>query len=74
MKRTKRVYTPEFKAEVAIAAGQAGVTRQVSHHFGVHRNLVRLWRDALLERAEEIFSGRAGGARVARRVFAAKPG
>lgn len=73
MKRTKRIYTPEFKAEVAIAAVQAGaITQQVSDRFGVHRNLVRLWRDALVERAEEVFSARSGGVRAPRRVRACR--
>ncbi|MDE0854923.1 MAG: hypothetical protein OSA97_10940 [Nevskia sp.] len=55
-KRSRRAHPPHFKAEVAIAAVQAGrTTQQLSDDFGVHRNLVRKWRDELIERAEEVF-------------------
>lgn len=50
------MHTPEFKAEVALAAVQAGrATQQLSREFGVHRNLVRRWRDELVVRAQELF-------------------
>lgn len=56
MKKVRRVHAPEFKAEVAIAAVQAGgATQRLSRDFGVHRNLIRQWRDELVERAEQIF-------------------
>ena len=56
MRKPKRIYSPQFKAEVAIAAIQAGDSlAQLSRDFGVHRNQVRQWRDRLVDRAGILF-------------------
>jgi len=56
MRKPKQTYSPQFKAEVAIAAIQAGDSlAQLSRDFGVHRNQVRQWRDRLVDRAGRLF-------------------
>ena len=56
MRKPKQIYSPQFKAEVAIAAIQAGDSlAQLSRDFGVHRNQVRQWRDRLVDRAGRLF-------------------
>ncbi len=56
MRKPRRKYSPEFKAEVAIAAVQAGRSlAQLSRDFGVHRNQVKQWRDRLIDRAGKLF-------------------
>ena len=59
MRKPKRTYSPEFKAEVAIAALRTGGSlAQLSRDFGVHRNQVKEWKDRLIDRAGKLFAER----------------
>ena len=68
MKRGKRrQHTAAFKAEVALAACSGDRTlSELSQQFKIHPNLIRAWKESLLEGAASLFerSGRAEEERV----------
>ena len=48
-------YSPEFKAEVALAAITSGSPRQTAIKYGVDPASVKNWRDILLSKAPEVY-------------------
>ena len=59
----RKVHTPAFKAQVALAAVRGDRTvNELAAHFGVHPTLIHAWKKQLLSGAEEIF---ASGAKAA---------
>lgn len=57
MARKRRVLNGKFKAKVALAAIRGDKTlSELASRFGVHGNQVSAWKQALLERAEEVFA------------------
>jgi transposase-like protein len=57
MRNLRQRHDPVFKAKVALEAvkGEKSMA-QLSSEFGVHPNLIRLWRKHLLEELPSIFS------------------
>jgi transposase-like protein len=59
----RKVHTPAFKAQVALAAHQGDRTvNELAGHFGVHPTLIHAWNKQLLSGAEEVFAGPAKAA------------
>jgi transposase-like protein len=62
MAAQRKVHTPAFKAQVALAAVRGDRTvNELAAHFGVHPTLIHAWKKHLLAGAEQVF---AGGART----------
>jgi len=56
MSRKRRVFTPAFKAKVALAAARGDKsTAQLASQFGVHANQVAAWKKQLLDGVEDLF-------------------
>ncbi len=56
MSKKRRQHSPEFKAKVALAAIRGEeTTQQIAIRFGIHPDLVRSWKRALLDGAMDIF-------------------
>ena len=56
MRRKRRTHKPEFKAKVALAALQGGLTMaEIMKKFDVHANQVTDWKKQLLSSAPEVF-------------------
>jgi len=56
MKRTRRKFSAEFKAKVAIEAlKEIKTVSELSQHFQVHPNLIAHWKKEFLSRAEKVF-------------------
>lgn len=55
-RRPRRNHSPAFKAKVAVAAikGEKSLV-ELSQQFDVHANLIKQWRDQLLEGATTVF-------------------
>src|SRR5205823_7367277 len=59
MARTRRTYTPEFKAEAAKLVTEQGYSdAEAARSLGVSENLVRDWKQALDAAGEQAFPGR----------------
>lgn len=59
MKRPRRNHTRGFKAKVALAALKGDKTLvELAEIFDVHPNQITEWKQQLLERAEDVFSGK----------------
>ena len=59
MRRPRRNHTRGFKAEVALAALKGDKTlAELAEIFDVHPNQITEWKQQLLERAEDVFSGK----------------
>ncbi len=59
MPRTRRTYTPEFKAEaVKLVAEQGYSVAEAARSLGISENLIRNWRRALQDQGEHAFPGR----------------
>lgn len=57
MKQTRKRYSPEFKAGVAIEALKERHTMtELVSKFGVHSNLINRWKQEFISRSAEIFS------------------
>lgn len=57
MKRSRRVFTAGFKAEVAIEALKERETlSELSKRYEVHPQLISKWKQEFVERSSEIFS------------------
>src|SRR5262249_10717808 len=59
MPRTRRTYTPEFKAEaVQLVTGQGYSVAEAARSLGVSENLIRNWKRALLGKGDHAAPGR----------------
>jgi transposase len=59
----RKVHTPAFKAQVALAAQKGDRTvNELAGHYGVHPTLIHAWKKQLISGAEELF---ATGAKAA---------
>ncbi len=57
MKKSPRVHSPDFKAQVALAALKGDQTlRQVAEQFGAHAKLVQTWKKQMNEEAATLFA------------------
>ncbi len=55
-RRPRRNHSPPFKAKVALAAVKREKTlAELAAQFDVHTNVIKIWRDQLLEGAAGIF-------------------
>ena len=58
MARTRRTYTPEFKAEaVKLVTEQGYSVAEAARSLGVHETLLRSWRQALQTQGDQAFPG-----------------
>ncbi len=67
MKRTRRQYSADWKAKIALEAikGQQTI-QQIASHYEIHPDLMTHWKKQWLEGAAQIFSnGQEAGARAA---------
>jgi transposase-like protein len=68
-KRTRRSFTPQFKAEVVLTVlTGAQSPAEVCRAHGLKTELVALWKKTALERLPSVFDGAAGDSREAARV------
>lgn len=59
MARTRRIYTPEFKAEaVKLVTEQGYSIAEAARSLGINDNLIRNWKQALQDNGEHAFPGR----------------
>ena len=57
-KQSRKTYSPEFKAKVALEAVRGKLTvNEVAKQFEVHPNQVSLWKKQLLDSVQDIFTG-----------------
>lgn len=57
MKRSRRKFTAEFKAKVALAAVKGDRTlSELAAHFEVHPNQITMWKKQLIENVSALFS------------------
>ena len=55
-RRTRRVFSSEFKAKVALAALREDKTlAELSQQFELHPNQITEWRRQLLDKAADVF-------------------
>ena len=60
MAAKRKVHTPGFKAQVALAALKGDKTiNELAGHYGVHPTLIHGWKKQLTTGAESIFGGSA---------------
>ena len=58
MARTRRTYTPEFKAEaVRLVTEQGYSVAEAARSLGVHETLLRSWKQALQAKGDQAFPG-----------------
>jgi transposase len=58
MARTRRTYTPEFKAEaVRLVTEQGYSVAEAARSLGISENLIRNWKQALQDKGEHAFPG-----------------
>ena len=59
MARTRRTYTPEFKAQAVQLVTQHGYSvAEAARSLGISENLIRNWKQALHDQGERAFPGR----------------
>jgi transposase len=59
MPRTRRTYTPEFKAEADKLVTEQGYSvAEAARALGLSENLIRNWKQALHDQGEQAFPGR----------------
>jgi transposase len=59
MARTRRTYTPEFKAEaVKLVTEQGYSIAEAARSLGINDNLIRNWKQAVQDQGEHAFPGR----------------
>jgi transposase len=59
MARTRRLYSPEFKAEaVKLVTEQGYSIAEAARSLGINDNLIRNWKQALQDNGEQAFPGR----------------
>ena len=60
MKKSRRVFTGAFKAQVALEAYKERETlAELSKRFEVHPNMIKRWKQELNERSSEIFESKS---------------
>ena len=58
MARTRRIYTPEFKAEaVKLVTEQGYSIAEAARSLGINDNLIRNWKQALAAQGDRAFPG-----------------
>ena len=58
MARTRRTYTPEFKAEaVQLVTAQGYSVAEAARSLGIHETLLRSWKQALQAQGDQAFPG-----------------
>lgn len=58
MSRTRRTYTPEFKAEaVRLVTEQGYSVAEAARSLGISDNLLRNWKQILLDKGDHAFLG-----------------
>ena len=58
MARTRRTYTPEFKAEaVRLVTEQGYSVAEAARSLGIHETLLRSWKQALETQGDQAFPG-----------------
>ena len=58
MARTRRSYTPEFKAQAVKLVTEHGYSiAEAARSLGICENLIRNWKQALLDKGEHAFPG-----------------
>jgi transposase len=58
MARTRRTYTPEFKAEaVKLVTEQGYSVAEAARSLGIHETLLRSWKQALETQGDQAFPG-----------------
>ena|SRR5215467_3731116 len=68
-KRTRRTFTPQFKAEVVLAVLTGAQTQaEICRQHGLKPELVALWRKTFLDRLPSVFTGEDRNDRDAARV------
>jgi len=61
--KTRKVYTPAFKAKVALEALREDQTlNELGQTYGIHPVQISQWKKTLLENAGSIFEGKRGPA------------
>jgi transposase len=59
MARSRRTYTPEFKAEaVKLVTEQGYSVAEAARSLGISENLIRNWKQALQDKGGHAFPGR----------------
>jgi transposase len=60
MKKSRRVFTGVFKAQVAIAALKERETlAELSKRYEIHPNMISKWKQEFIDRSSEIFETQA---------------
>ena len=58
MARTRRTYTPEFKAEaVKLVTDQGYSVAEAARSLGIHQTVLRSWKQALEMQGDQAFPG-----------------
>ena len=58
MARTRRIYTPEFKAEaVKLVTEQGYSVAEAARSLGLNHNLIRNWKQAFQDKGQHAFPG-----------------
>ena len=58
MKQSRRTFSAEFKAKVAIEAiKEVKTISELAQHYQVHPNLISLWKKDFLSNAGKVFDG-----------------
>lgn len=62
MKRSRRTFSAEFKAKVALEAiKEVKTISELAQHYQVHPNVISLWKKEFLSKADQVFSGSKDG-------------
>ena len=63
MKKTRKVYSPQFKSKVALEALRGQLTiNQLAQKYQLHPNQITQWKKQALEALPDIFTDRRRGA------------
>jgi transposase len=64
MKKTRRTFTPGFKAKVALEAlKERSSLKELSDKYKLHPNQISAWKQEFVDNAEKVFEGE-GSAKV----------